>query len=515
MNVIIYYRKSTDRDDKQANSLEHQLKNCRKTAEVNSLKIYKEIWESRSAKTEWTRPWFNELIKICKTWRIDYIIIDETKRLSRNNIDTSRIIDLLDKKQIKAILGTSREYNCDNSRDKFLLQLDLSLSKMDNEDRAKDIKDKMASCINNTGRFLWKAPFWYKNITIRKWHKDIIVDKNESKIVKEIFSLRLENKAYSTIANILETKYGNKINLNYKANRIHNLVNKTFYYWVFTWNWKAIIWSHKPLITKETFDKANSVWKWVHQQIETIRKREYREYPLKWLIRDSSWIYLTGYVNKGITYYGNQYRSDVKVCLNSNKLFDKIWTIIKKLEWVNRTISEIDKNIILKLLRKDKSNNWSELSNIDIEIKNLKKKQEKLLDLRLDEKINDKIYLDRNNQFENEIKEFLDQKEFIKNDDFEEKTQVMLELAWSLYKSYFLSNEQWKTYIIKNLMLELFVNNKKELQIAESDLFKSSKILNIFFGTPKGFDIRIFKSYLSRIDLEELKEFYKFIKSLT
>jgi hypothetical protein len=60
----------------------------------------------------------------------------------------------------------------------------------------------MDSCIARTWRFLWKSPFWYKNITIKKWHKEIIVDKLESKIVKEIFSLRLENKAFSTIANM-------------------------------------------------------------------------------------------------------------------------------------------------------------------------------------------------------------------------------------------------------------------------------------------------------------------------
>lgn len=47
-----------------------------------------------------------------------------------------------DDKQIKGIFCTSREYHGENSRDKFLLQLDLSLSKMDNEDRAKDTKIK-------------------------------------------------------------------------------------------------------------------------------------------------------------------------------------------------------------------------------------------------------------------------------------------------------------------------------------------------------------------------------------
>ena len=43
MKAIIYYRKSTDRDDKQVNSLEHQLENCRNIAKRNSLEVYKEI----------------------------------------------------------------------------------------------------------------------------------------------------------------------------------------------------------------------------------------------------------------------------------------------------------------------------------------------------------------------------------------------------------------------------------------------------------------------------------------
>jgi len=100
MKAIIYYRKSTDRDDKQANSLEHQLGNCRKTAESLGLDVVKEIGESKSAKTEFTRSGFNEMIELCKKKRVDYIIADEPKRLSRNNIDTSRIIDLMDKKLI-------------------------------------------------------------------------------------------------------------------------------------------------------------------------------------------------------------------------------------------------------------------------------------------------------------------------------------------------------------------------------------------------------------------------------
>jgi len=218
MKAVIYYRKSTDRDDKQANSLEHQLTNCRNTVERFWLEIYDELWESRSAKLEGTRSKFNTMIDLCKKWNIDYIIIDEPKRLSRNNIDTSRIIDLMDKNQIKGILWTSREYRSDNSRDKFLLQLDLSLSKMDNEDRSKDVSDKMDTCIKNQWRFL-------------KGHKDIEVNKKQAKIVKDIFALRIEEKAYSMIVEFIKHKYGENIGMSLTPPRIQKLISKKFYYW--------------------------------------------------------------------------------------------------------------------------------------------------------------------------------------------------------------------------------------------------------------------------------------------
>jgi site-specific DNA recombinase len=488
MKTIIYYRKSTDRDDKQANSLEHQLQNCFKVVEKYNLEVIKQIWESRSAKTEFTRPWFNELIEICKKWKIDYIIIDEPKRLSRNNIDTSRIIDLMDKKLIKGVLWSSREYRWDNPRDKFLLQLDLSLSKMDNEDRSKDVKDKMQTCINNTKRFLGKAPYWYDNITIKKWHKEIVINKTEAKIVKEIFALRLENKAFNTIAIIIKEKYWENIWMSLRAGRIQNVVNKKFYYWVFTWNWQEINWNHPPLISKETYDIANSIKKWVYEEFKTIEKnpREHRKYHLKGFIKDDSWILLCSYTKKGLTYYLNQPRSDRKINIGENYLFEQIWELLKNYDVKNDIMKDIDKDIIIDLL---KYKEWEKEDNkieIQQEIKNLEKKQEALLDMRLDKTINEELYLMKNNKLENDIKELQDEKNVAKNDYFEEKTRILFELAGGFYQSYFRANKELKAEIIKKLLFELFVNTKKELQIKEKPLLESSKILNFLIGTPMG-----------------------------
>ncbi len=64
--------------------------------------------------------------------------------------------------------------------------------------------------------------------------------------------------------------------------------------------------------------------------------------------------------------------------------------------------------------------------------------------MRLNEKITEELYLMKNNKIENEV----------------------------------------KAELIKTYLFELSVNTKKELQIQESPLFKSSKILNFFVGNP-------------------------------
>jgi hypothetical protein len=70
----------------------------------------------------------------------------------------------------------------------------------------------------------------------------------------------------------------------------------------------------------------------------------------------------------------------------------------------------------------------------------LKEKQEKLLDLKLDEVIDEKMYLYKYNQIENSKKDLLEEINNLKNDNSKEKTQIMFELAGSLYKSYNMVN---------------------------------------------------------------------------
>lgn len=470
MKTIIYYRKSTDRDDKQANSLQHQLDNCRRTAENHNLIIHKEIEESKSAKTEFTRDWFNELIKLCKTWKIAYIIIDEPKRLSRNNIDTSRIIDLLDKNKIKWILATSREYKSDNSRDKFLLQLDLSLSKMDNEDRSKDVKDKMITAFN---RWQWvcKAPIWYKNITIKKGHKDIVINEDIAPFIRKAFELRISWYSYTKIQDYLYDSWiKSSVWTKIWLEQIRKILRNTFYMWIMKWGWLESEWNHKPLITKLEYLKANNIKKPV---VHTYKNRVYK---LAWIIKDESKMSMCWYTKKWHIYYHQWKNSKHTINISEKLVFSKFWEYLKyfKLDdWLKQITTWMLKDIYNKVINKSESNSNS----IKSKIKHLEVRKESLVDSFLDRDIEKTLYKKKLWDIELEIEELSKKLQPTSqiNTKRLQKIKYGSELFVNLYWSYTNIKLEEKVNILKSFRSELLVNTKKELQLAENRLLELLK----------------------------------------
>lgn len=470
MKTIIYYRKSTDRDDKQANSLEHQLNNCRKTAELNNLEIYKEFWESKSAKTEFKRNMFNEMIRLCKLKKIDYIICDEPKRLSRNNLDSARLVDLLDKNQIKWILWTSREYHWENSRDKFLLILDLWLSKMDNEDRAKDTKDKMITAFKK-GKWLWKAPIWYKNRTIRKWHNDVIIDVEKWPIIKKAFELRVKGYSYTKVSDYL---FENWIQTwswrQFAVERVKYILNSKFYIWIMKWDNMEVKWNHKPLISEETFYKASE-----HNKVSIITNKK-RVYKLSWIIKDLDWIWLSWYTKKWHIYYHQANRSRFKVNINEQIVFSKFWEILKNFK-LSKSLPKITLDILKKIYSKVEEKKNVDLEKVKIEITKLENRKNTLVDSFLDWDIEKGIYKSKLLEIEITIAE--NNKKLQPNKKITDVKLKKVKKYSELFKNLYTSNTslviEEKLNILKSLNSELFVSTKKELHIAESRLLQLLK----------------------------------------
>ncbi len=469
MKALIYYRKSTDRDDKQANTLEHQLNNCRNTARNLWFEIAREIWESVSAKEEFKRPWFNEMIELCKKKKIDFIIIDEPKRLSRNNIDTSRIIDLLDKKCIKGIYATSRQYLGENSRDKFLLQLDLSLSKMDNEDRAKDVKDKMISCLRK-GMCMHKAPFGYQNITIKKWHHEVVIKKTEAELVRIIFEMRKKEFTFNDIWGYANKHYGYM--KKFEINFIQKIVNNKFYYGMMTFGGIDYPGKHKAIISKKLFDEANNSG--LRGSYLIVNKNA--DYLLKWLLKDPSGGKLIAYMKKWHRYYWAQARSEHRVSIREEMVLEKAWDLLK--EYTNWwTKQEFSKKIVIDILKRYEIQ-WQEIAQeIEEKITQQNQRKSELLNMRLDGKLTDNQYIEKLNELTNNIKGLEESRDVYrsKTGDFSWLYEKMIELSKHLHQTYLSSNNLQRSLILKSIMIELSIDNKKELHPQENELFNVIK----------------------------------------
>ncbi len=475
---LIYCRKSTDRDDKQANSLEHQLNNCRNTLATLGFTLVREIVESVSAKEEYKRAGFNEMVELCKKKQVDFIIIDEPKRLSRNNIDTSRIIDLMDKNMIRGIYATSRQYLSTNSRDKFLLQLDLSLSKMDNEDRSSDTKAKMITCAKK-GRCLGKAPFGYRNFTIKKGQKTIIVEKSEAEIVKTIFRLRKEWFSYGEIGRKIQFLHNTtqKFSIDYVFKITHN----TFYIGKVKFAWEEYEGKHEAIITKTLFNEVQAKDRWVYTWTPNPEER----YPLKWYLRDPSNITLNAYETNWYTYYKSQSRSNEKVNISEWVLYKQLEEIVKEYDtkWIR--FSGFSNDIIWDIMTEYLKEKEGGLKDIQEMLIILEEKKSSLLDMKLDKKVNEEMYEKKYREFEKNWNELIERKEKIKKVQIEKIWEIqkkMVELSGSLYGSYKWMNPNWKSLLVKNMMVELFVSNKKELTVEENKLFKVVKMFDFYDG---------------------------------
>ena len=450
------------------------MNNCRNTAERYSLEIFKEIWESKSVKSEFTRDGFNELIHLCKSKKVDYIICDEPKRLSRNNIDTSRIIDLLDKKQIKWVLCTSREYQAENSRDKFLLQLDLSLSKMDNEDRAKDVKDKMTTAFKR-GQWVWKAPVGYLNVTIRKGRKDIVIDTEKAPLIKKMFQMRIEWYSYTKISNFL---YENWIRTNtwtaMVGDHVKRILNNKFYMWVMTWAWMEANWNHEPLISKDTFFKASEKHKKV---VHTYKNRVYK---LAWILKWTDEKSFRGYTKKDLVYYCSARQSDMTVNISEKLVFQKFGEELQKFS-IPKELKAVTESMLVDIYAKTVQKKVDDSEKIKKALLRQQSKKSILVDNFLEGIISKEIYKMKLLEIEKqeaELEKKLQPVGAISKEKIQ-KLKKRAELFVSLYASYPEICIVEKLIILKTLRAELFVGIKKELHIAENRLMKLLRNLHL------------------------------------
>jgi len=292
MQYCLYARKSTEAEDKQALSIESQIKEMLTLAEKDNLKVVDIKRESHSSKEVGQRKIFNQMLIEIKEGKYNGILTWAPDRLSRNAGDLGSIVDLIDKKLLLEIRTYGQKFT-NNPNEKFMLMILGSQAKLENDNKAVNVKRGLrARC--EMGFRPGVAPTGYLNEKHADKKCQVRIDPKRAPVIKQMFE-RVANEQWSgrkVYRWLREIKFKTKNNKPLVLGNIYLILRNHFYYGEFEYpvgsnNW--YVGKHTPIINKELFDRVQ-----LTLNENFIPKTESKEFAFTKLIK-------CGYCGSGIS----------------------------------------------------------------------------------------------------------------------------------------------------------------------------------------------------------------------
>lgn len=262
-------------------SIDSQLAEMRALAEGQQLDVVCELEESHSAKESGQRPEYMRMLQDLRDGKYNAVLTWAPDRLSRNAGDLGAIVDLMDQGRLLHIKTYSQTFS-NNPNEKFLLMILCSQAKLENDNKSINVKRGIrAKC--EMGWRPGTAPLGYINRSFGGVN-DIIPDPDRADIITEMFYKAADGWSGRRLKEWLDkkgviTRTGKQV----PVSSILAMLINPFYYGEFQYpegpNEPWYKGAHKPLITKELFDKVQKtrgVWKGVWGSKEFIFKGQFR-----------------------------------------------------------------------------------------------------------------------------------------------------------------------------------------------------------------------------------------------
>lgn len=271
IKYVLYARKSTEQEDKQVLSIDSQIKEMEKMAELDNLEIVETKRESHSAKEAGQRTVFNEIVEELKQGKFNGILTWAPDRIARNAGDLGRIVDLMDQKSLIEIRTYGQKFT-NTPNDKFMLMILGSQAKLENDNKVINVKRglKMRASM---GLRPSMAPTGYLNSKNKDERCQVIVDSKRAPIMKQMFEkVAYENYSGRMVHRWLkEIDFKNRNGKYVTLGNIYRMLRMTFYYGVFEYPEGSGEWytgKHTPIITQSLFEA-------VQTKIKVEKKKAY------------------------------------------------------------------------------------------------------------------------------------------------------------------------------------------------------------------------------------------------
>ena len=276
IKCFVYARVSTDEQNLgNYNSVESQIDICKHYIEIQKEKDWRFIdsyTDPGFSGKNLDKPGIQRLISDIKLKKIDVVIVYKIERLVRSIKDFYMLWDLFEEHNVTFVSAT-QQFDSSNAMGKLMFNVLLSFAQFERENTSEKTRDKMQQRAR-LGK--WHGGLFPLGYDYNKDTKKLVINKNESIIIKRIFSQILEGRKPTEIANILNakgyrtkprkviTKNGvekavgsNRFNDDLVKKVIINPIYKGFVHF----NGEQFKGEHQALVSAEIWSKANQLMK--------------------------------------------------------------------------------------------------------------------------------------------------------------------------------------------------------------------------------------------------------------
>ncbi len=259
IKYFIYPRKSSEQEDRQVASIDSQVRELDDVAKKDKLSVVATLEESHSAKHP-GRPIFNKMVEKIEKGEANALLVWNASRISRNSIDTGKIIYLFDIEKLVEVRTPSQVFR-NTPNDKFLLNLFCSQAKLENDNKGEDVKRGLRARLQ-AGVFPGRGPIGYMSDKYtERGAKKNLVDPERFDTVRRMFDLMLTgNYTVVEIFRIVskEWKFKTRQGTPIGRSTLYKIFSNPFYYGSFEYPMGSGNWikgNYKPMITEEEYDQ--------------------------------------------------------------------------------------------------------------------------------------------------------------------------------------------------------------------------------------------------------------------
>ncbi|MBP9759306.1 recombinase family protein [Candidatus Dojkabacteria bacterium] len=475
MKYIIYCRKSSEDEDRQAQSLETQLSLLTECAKRNNLNVLDILQESRSAKNPNNRPLFNLMLKKIKNGQVNGILVAHIDRLSRNGNESAQITNLLESGQLKEIRTPSNIFN--SAQDILYMDINFAFSSYYSRNLSIRVKEGNFNKLQK-GEFPNRAPFGYLN-------KDgkIYPSPPNSETVKKIYELYATgNHNLRQLSNTLYLLgYRSQTGIKLTKSVLDKILKNRLYIGEIPYGDKIYTGIHVHLISKDLFNKVQEV------RLNVARPRPkklqflYRGFvrcaicnclftathKIKPSKKEYTYYYCTN--GKSICEQHKKYTKDSGIEALAQGIFDNLSGL------VSSDVAQLSLDMYYQSLKDSSQDNEESKTRIDSLMHKNKVKQNKLLDLLLEEKISQEIYDLKLKDLQTEEKDLIKQKTNYKPQDPNSTLELLQNFkneAISLKEVFSEGDDEVKQDLLKSALWNFSIKDQKIANIRYKKLYE-------------------------------------------